>query len=57
MITTIIKTGASQGIILDPSLLQLARLQLGDEIEIEVQANRTILVKPVAANLREGISD
>jgi antitoxin component of MazEF toxin-antitoxin module len=50
MIATIIRTGDSQGIILDPDFLKLARLQVGDEIEIEVQANRTILVKPVATN-------
>jgi antitoxin component of MazEF toxin-antitoxin module len=57
MITTIIKTGDSQGIILDPDFLKLARLQLGDTIEIEVRGNRTILVKPVATNPHEALSD
>ena len=36
MIKTISKIGNSQGIIFDSALLQLARLKVGDEVNVEV---------------------
>jgi antitoxin component of MazEF toxin-antitoxin module len=44
MIKTITKIGNSQGIIFDSALLQLARLKVGDEVNIEVHAGGTITV-------------
>ena len=42
MIKTITKIGNSQGIIFDSALLQLARLKVGDEVNVEVHAGGTI---------------
>ena len=41
MIKTIAKIGNSQGIIFDSALLQLARLKLGDEVNVEVHRGGT----------------
>jgi len=48
MIKTISKIGNSQGIIFDSALLQLARLKVGDEVNVEVHAGGTITIAPVA---------
>ena len=48
MIKTISKIGNSQGIIFDAALLQLARLKVGDEVNIEVHAGGTITIAPLA---------
>lgn len=47
MIKTITKIGNSQGIIFDSALLQLARLKVGDEVNVEVHAGGTITIAPV----------
>jgi antitoxin component of MazEF toxin-antitoxin module len=47
MIKTIAKIGNSQGIIFDSALLQLARLKVGDEVNVEVHSGGTITVAPV----------
>jgi antitoxin component of MazEF toxin-antitoxin module len=47
MIKTISKIGNSQGIIFDSALLQLARLKVGDEVNVEVHAGGTITVSPI----------
>ena len=44
MIKTITKIGNSQGIIFDSALLQLARLKVGDEVNVEVHAGWTITI-------------
>ena len=44
MIKTITKIGNSQGIIFDSALLQLARLKVGDEVNIEIHAGGTITI-------------
>jgi len=49
MIKTISKIGNSQGIIFDSALLQLARLNVGDEVNVEVHAGGTITITPIAA--------
>lgn len=46
MIKTITKIGNSQGIIFDSALLQLARLKVGDEVNVEVHAGGTITITP-----------
>ena len=47
MIKTIAKIGNSQGLIFDSALLQLARLKVGDEVNVEVHAGGTITVVPI----------
>ncbi len=44
MIKTITKIGNSQGIIFDSALLQLARLKVGDEVNVEIHADGTITI-------------
>jgi antitoxin component of MazEF toxin-antitoxin module len=46
MIKTISKIGNSQGIIFDSALLQLARLKVGDEVNLEVHRGGTITIAP-----------
>lgn len=48
MIKTITKIGNSQGIIFDSALLQLARLKVGDEVNVEVHSGGTITIAPMA---------
>ena len=58
MIKTISKIGNSQGIIFDSALLQLARLKVGDEVNVEVHAGGTITIAPIAAlPPREEVTD
>lgn len=47
MIKTIAKVGNSHGIIFDSTLLSLARLQPGDEVNVEVHPGGTITITPV----------
>ncbi len=47
MIKTITKIGNSQGIIFDSALLQLARLKLGDEVNVEIHAGGSITITPL----------
>lgn len=49
MIKTISKIGNSQGIIFDSALLQLARMKVGDEVNVEVHAGGTITIAPIPA--------
>ena len=49
MVKTISKIGNSQGIIFDSALLQLARLKVGDEVNVEVHSGGTITITPMAA--------
>ncbi len=47
MIKTITKVGNSQGIILDAALMDLARLKVGDQVNITVHAGGTLTLSPV----------
>ena len=49
MIKVITKVGNSQGIIFDAALLQLARLKVGDQVNVEVHPGGTITLAPVTA--------
>lgn len=49
MIKTITKVGNSQGIIFDSALLQLARLKVGDEVNVEVHRGGTITITPIVS--------
>jgi antitoxin component of MazEF toxin-antitoxin module len=47
MIKTITKIGNSHGIIFDSALLQLAHLNPGDEVNVEVHSSGTITIAPM----------
>jgi antitoxin component of MazEF toxin-antitoxin module len=53
MIKTISKIGNSQGIIFDSALLQLARLKVGDEVNVEVHSGGTITIAPLEPSVIE----
>ncbi len=53
MIKTITKIGNSQGIIFDSALLQLARLKVGDQVNIQVHSGGTITLTPMEPALIE----
>ena len=46
MVKTITKVGNSQGLIFDATLLEMARLRIGDEVNVEVHDGGTITVTP-----------
>src|SRR5438309_11974835 len=48
MIKTISKVGNSQGVIFDAALMELANRQTGDELNVQVHAEGTITLAPVA---------
>jgi antitoxin component of MazEF toxin-antitoxin module len=47
MIKTITKVGNSQGIIFDAALMELAHLQPGDSVNLEVHEGGTITLTPI----------
>jgi antitoxin component of MazEF toxin-antitoxin module len=47
MLKTIAKVGNSNGIIFDAALMEMAHLQTGDEVNVEVHAGGTITVTPI----------
>ena len=47
MLKTITKVGNSQGIIFDAALLALARLKVGDVVNVEVHPGGTITIAPI----------
>lgn len=47
MLKKITKIGNSQGVILDSSLMELAHLQPGDELNVEVHEGGTITLTPI----------
>ena len=47
MIKTITKVGNSQGIMLDAELMDLARLKVGDQVNLTVHEGGTIYLTPV----------
>lgn len=49
MVKTITKLGNSQGIIFDAALMELARLKVGDEVNVEVHSGGTITISPMNA--------
>ncbi len=53
MVKTISKIGNSQGIIFDSALLQLARLKVGDEVNVEVHSGGTITIAPLNPSVIE----
>lgn len=47
VIKTITKIGNSQGIMLDAALMDLARLKVGDQVNLTVHESGTIYLTPV----------
>ncbi|MBN9688736.1 MAG: hypothetical protein J0M24_00730 [Verrucomicrobia bacterium] len=47
MIKTITKVGNSQGVIFDAALMDLARLKVGDQVNLEVHEGGTITLTPL----------
>ena len=47
MVKTITKIGNSQGIIFDAALMELARLKVGDELNIEIHEGGTLTLTPL----------
>ena len=47
MVKTITKIGNSQGIIFDQTLMDLANLKVGDEVNITMHAGGTLTITPV----------
>ena len=47
MIKRITKVGNSQGIIFDAALLEMAHLQAGDEVNVEVHEGGTLTLTPL----------
>lgn len=47
MTKTITKIGNSQGIMFDAALMDLARIKVGDEVNIEIHSGGTITLTPV----------
>lgn len=50
MIRKITKIGNSQGIILDSTVMDLAHLKVGDEVNMEIHSGGTLTVVPVRDN-------
>ena len=49
MIKTITQVGNSQGIILDSAILQLMRLKVGDEVNLEIHPGGTATIAPITS--------
>ena len=47
MVKTISKIGNSQGLIFDAALMDLAHLQVGDQVNVEVHEGGTITLTPL----------
>jgi antitoxin component of MazEF toxin-antitoxin module len=47
MVKTITKVGNSQGLIFDATLLEMAHLRVGDEVNVEVHEGGTMTVTPI----------
>ena len=55
MIKTITKIGNSQGIIFDSALLQLARLKVGDEVNVEIHSGGCITIQPMEPQVIDAV--
>ena len=47
MTKTISKIGNSQGLVFDAALMELARLQVGDQVNVELHQGGTITITPI----------
>jgi antitoxin component of MazEF toxin-antitoxin module len=51
MTKTISKVGNSQGVIFDAALMDLARLKVGDEVNVTVHEGGSIVLTPVRSTI------
>jgi antitoxin component of MazEF toxin-antitoxin module len=51
MTKTISKVGNSQGIIFDAALMDLARLKVGDEVNVSVHDGGSIILTPIRPSI------
>lgn len=51
MIKTITKVGNSQGIMFDAALMELARLKVGDQVNVELHEGGTITLTPLRPSI------
>jgi antitoxin component of MazEF toxin-antitoxin module len=54
MIKKITKIGNSQGIIFDNAIMKLARLKVGDEVNLEIHSGGSITLTPLAPTPSDG---
>ncbi len=47
MIKKIAKVGNSQGVVFDSTLMEMAHLKVGDELNVEIHSGGTITLTPV----------
>jgi antitoxin component of MazEF toxin-antitoxin module len=47
MTKTVSKIGNSQGIVFDAALMEMARLQVGDQVNVELHQGGTITITPI----------
>jgi antitoxin component of MazEF toxin-antitoxin module len=47
MVKTITKIGNSQGLMIDAALMDLARLQVGDKVNVTVHEGGSIILTPI----------
>jgi antitoxin component of MazEF toxin-antitoxin module len=57
MIISFTRIGDSQGLIFDSELMELAGLQPGDQLNVEVHADGTITLTPVKPRISKGQFD
>lgn len=51
MTKTISKVGNSQGVIFDAALMDLARLKVGDQVNVSVHAGGSIVLTPIRPSI------
>jgi antitoxin component of MazEF toxin-antitoxin module len=54
MTKTITKIGNSQGLMFDSALMDLARIKVGDQVNVEVHEGGTITLTPVRPVIKPG---
>jgi Growth regulator len=54
MIKTITKVGNSQGIIFDSALMDLARVKVGDQVNVTVHPGGSIVLTPIHPSIDSG---
>ena len=57
MTKTITKVGNSQGIMFDAAIMEMARLKVGDQVNVELHEGGTITITPLRVRIsREEVS-
>jgi antitoxin component of MazEF toxin-antitoxin module len=56
MTKTISKVGNSQGLIFDAALMELTRLKVGDQVNVEVHNGGTITLTPMQRSIEPAVA-